>query len=90
MARGHEATHVQTIGLAAAPDARIADHVESAKAVLVTKDEDFLNLRLPDRFAVLWLWCGHTTNAVLARWLDSRWTRTERLLASGERLIELL
>ena len=87
--RRAEADHVQTLGLAAAPDKQIADFAEATAAILVTKDQDFLTLRLPDRFAVLWLRCGNTTNAALSIWLDARWPTVERLLASGERLVEL-
>lgn len=87
--RGHAATHVQTLGLAAAPDRDIADRAEIDRAVLITKDEDFLLLRLPDRFGVLWLRCGNTTKPALEAWLAERWYEVERLLAAGERLIEL-
>jgi predicted nuclease of predicted toxin-antitoxin system len=56
----------------------------------VSKDEDFRSIRLPDRFALLWLRCGNTTNRVLSAWLEARWTKVEGLLASGERMIELV
>ena len=87
--RGHEAKHVHDSGLGAAPDAEIAAHAEAEGAVLVSKDEDFLILRQPDRFTFLWLRCGNTTNAALGVWLDQRWDRVEELLGAGERLIEL-
>ena len=57
--------------------------------MLVTKDEDFLLIRLPDRFALLWLKCGNATNRALTAWLEERWSRVEELLAAGERVIEL-
>jgi len=56
----------------------------------VSKDEDFLIVRLPDRFPFLWLRCGNATNRALAEWLEARWVRAEELLESGERLIELI
>jgi predicted nuclease of predicted toxin-antitoxin system len=62
---------------------------ESNGAVLVSKDEDFLTLRLPDRFVFLWLRRGNGTNRSLAVWLDVRWQQIETLLAAGERLIEV-
>jgi predicted nuclease of predicted toxin-antitoxin system len=46
-------------------------------------------LRLPDRFAFLWLRCGNVTNAALAQWLEARWDQVEAWLAAGERFIEL-
>lgn len=88
-ARGHQAEHVSTIGLGAASDNAIANHVDTARSVLITKDEDFLRLRLPDRFGVLWLRCGNTTNKALTAWLELRWDEIERLLAEGEGLIEV-
>lgn len=88
-ARGHEADHVSDIGLGAASDVAIADRAISEQAMLISKDEDFLILRLPDRFGLLWLRCGNTTNRALTAWLEARWDRVEALLAGGEQLIEL-
>lgn len=88
-ARGHGAQHVQAIGLGGASDADIAARAEADGAILITKDDDFLRLRLPDRFAILWLRCGNTTNVALAAWLEPRWAQVEALLQAGERLIEV-
>lgn len=85
---GHEAVHVSEIGLLAASDVEIAALAEADEAVLISKDEDFATLRLPDRFALLWLRCGNTTNVALAAWLEPRWERVEALLEQGERFIE--
>jgi predicted nuclease of predicted toxin-antitoxin system len=86
---GFEAAHVFDLGLGASGDAEIAALAEKDGYVLVSKDEDFLTLRLPDRFAVLWLRCGNTTNRALTEWMDERWERVAALLQSGERLVEL-
>lgn len=88
-ARGHEAEHVASIAMIASADAEIAAHVEATDTILISKDEDFLLLRLPDRFGLLWLRCGNTTNTALSAWLAVRWERVEQLLEGGERLIEL-
>ncbi|MEG3146450.1 DUF5615 family PIN-like protein [Sphingomonas sp. RT2P30] len=67
-ARGETAQHVSEIGLGAASDAAIAAYAETGGMILVTKDEDFVVLRLPDRFALIWLSCGNATkNCALAR-----------------------
>jgi len=88
-ARGHRAAHVtERDGRLA--DAAVANWAESEGLILVSKDEDFLLLRLPDRFAFLWLRCGNATNRALADWLEARWTRVEELLAAGEQVIELV
>lgn len=88
-ARGHHADHVASVGMLAASDVEIARYTEAERAILISKDEDFLLLRLPDRFGLLWLRCGNVTNVALSTWLDERWARVEQLLADGERLIEL-
>jgi predicted nuclease of predicted toxin-antitoxin system len=87
--RGHEAEHVFGLGLISASDAMIADRAEAADAVLVSKDEDFLILRLPDRFTFLWLRIGNATNRALEAWLSTRWHIVETMLAAGERLVEV-
>lgn len=51
--RGHKAAHVFELGLIAADDAVIASRAEAEGVALVSKDEDFVTLRLPDRFALL-------------------------------------
>ena len=87
--RGHEAVHVSEIGLLAAADAVIAERAIADDRILISKDEDFLALRLPDRFGFLWLRCGNATNRTLTIWLEARWERVEELLEADERMIEL-
>ncbi len=87
--RGHDATHVVDIGLGGASDQLIADYAVSENLMLISKDEDFVYLRHPDRFAFMWLRCGNANNRALTEWLDHRWDRVETLLAAGERFIEL-
>jgi predicted nuclease of predicted toxin-antitoxin system len=87
--RGHDATHVSDLGLLAATDGAIADRAARDGLVLVSKDEDFVVLRLPDRFALLWLRVGNATNRALLAWLEPRWPEVERLLTSGERFVEV-
>lgn len=84
-ARDHVAHHVADLELAAAPDATIA----RTGAVLVTKDEDFRYLRLPDRFALQWLRVGNAINRGLEAWLTPRWPMIDQALAAGERLVEV-
>jgi predicted nuclease of predicted toxin-antitoxin system len=86
---GHEAIHVSEMGLNGATDAEIAAVAVAENMILITKDEDFLALRRPDRFAMLWLRCGNITNQGLTAWLEPLWQDVEHLLEAGERLIEL-
>ena len=87
--RGHEAEHVAELAMQGASDAELAARAEASGAVLVSKDEDFTTLRLPDRFGLLWLRCGNASNRALFGWLHPRWPEIERLLAEGERFIEV-
>ena len=87
--RGHIATHVSDLGLRSATDSEIATWVAAQSCFLITKDEDFLRLRLPDRFGLIWMRCGNATNPALETWLADRWPGLARLLDAGERIIEL-
>jgi len=87
--RGHQAVHVtEREGVLA--DEAIATWAGQDGLILISKDEDFLAIRAPDRFVFLWLRCGNATNPALAEWLAARWERVEELLAAGERVIELV
>lgn len=87
--RGHDAVHVRDIGFLDASDLTIAERAEAAGEVLISKDEDFVLLCLPDRFALLWLRCGNATNRALTTWLAPRWLEIEALLERGERFVEV-
>lgn len=88
-ARGYPATHVFEIGMVAASDAEIAARAEAHGEIIVSKDEDFLVLRLPNRFAFLWLRLGNTTNQALFAWLEAGWRQVESALSEGERVVEV-
>lgn len=75
--------HVSEVDMLAASDSEIAARAEAQGEILVSKDEDFVVLRLPDRFALLWQRCGNATNAALTAWIDARWAQVEALLANG-------
>ncbi len=87
--QGHAAMHVSEWPGGPPTDAAIAAHVEENGSILISKDEDFVSLRLPDRFAFIWLRCGNTSNQGLAEWLQPQWGDVERRLASGARFITL-
>ena len=91
---GHEATHVQDIGLREAEDAAIWDHAVQTGAAIVTKDEDFVaraaHRREADAPIILWLRVGNTTNRALLEWFAPRLAGTLELLNQGHRLIEVI
>jgi predicted nuclease of predicted toxin-antitoxin system len=86
---GHEAVHVVEIGMGGARDKLITEYAIKENLMLISKDEGFVYLRHPDRFAFLWLRCGNATNRALAEWLEYRLGRVEILLKAGEQFIEL-
>jgi predicted nuclease of predicted toxin-antitoxin system len=88
-AQGQSALHVMDIGLLAAGDREIAAYAEAHHLILVSKDEDFIYLRLPDRFAFLWLRCGNATNRFLQAWLAPKWGDILGMFAMGERFVEV-
>lgn len=88
-ARGHEADHVTELEPPVLADREVAAAAESGGYILISKDEDFVLLRLPERFAFLWLRCGNATNRALAAWLELRWQRVSALLGEGQTFIEL-
>lgn len=88
---GHEAEHVNLIGLGPASDRRIWTHARSKGAVIVTKDQDFADLTRRDRrgAAVVWIRIGNTTSRALWRTLEPVLPEILDALERGERLIEV-
>src|SRR5438093_9996922 len=64
---GHDAVHIYNIGLGGASDQRIWKEAIARKAILVTKDADFVVRRLRSATGppVLWIRLGNTTPAIL-------------------------
>jgi len=56
-AEGHEAEHLEDIGLRHAKDPAIWDYALRHQAAIITKDEDFVDRfrRLPDGPVIVWL-----------------------------------
>ncbi len=88
---GIQATAVRDLGLRDATDRDIFEAAGKAKAVVLTKDGDFV--RLLDRFGpppqVIWLTCGNTSNAHLQQILVQALPQAVMQLKAGERLVEI-
>ena len=89
VSRRHDAEYDTYIGMGAASDFIIAQYARAQITIIVTNDEDFLLFRNPDQFALTWLRRGNARTRSLLIWLEMRWLEVERLLAAGERVIEL-
>lgn len=88
---GIEASTLDSIGLRRAPDAKIFDALRQAGQVIVTKDEDFIDLvtRLSAPPQILWVTCGNVTNRSLQALLDRGFTEVLEHLRRGEPIVEL-
>lgn len=86
-----QAVHVEDLGLLKAEDPEIFERARQAKAVVITKDSDFVQLleRRGPPPRVLWVTCGNRSNPALKELIVRSWPRVEDLLAAGEVLIEI-
>jgi predicted nuclease of predicted toxin-antitoxin system len=90
--KGHEAVHVLEIGLGhLTPDIRIWEYATTNACIVVTRDEDFVELALldPQPVPVVLVCLGNCRNAVLLSAFEKGWDALCEQLESGETLIEL-
>lgn len=89
--QGHQATHVLDAGLHAAGDDPIWEHAGRTQAVIVSKDEDFVDRWLLSDTPVrlVWIRKGNCSNRALLAWLKPLWPEALKRLEQGELLIEL-
>ncbi len=88
---GHDAVHLHEVMAWEAKDIEVAERANSQGAVLVTKDEDFIDLSHRGVLVVpvLWIRLGNTTNTVLWRKLEPLLSGIEAAFAAGERIVEV-
>lgn len=88
---GIEATALRDLGLRDAEDTEIFEAAKAQKAVVMTKDSDFVDVveRLGSPPQIIWLTCGNTSNARLREILCETLPRALELLAAGEILVEI-
>lgn len=91
VSQGHEAQHVQDIGIASVDDRVIWRHAHDVDACIVTKDEDFVLLHALDREgpAVIWVRIGNASTAVLLRRLPAIWTDILSAVERGDKIVEV-
>ncbi|MSU59909.1 MAG: hypothetical protein EXS35_17370 [Pedosphaera sp.] len=89
--QGHQATHVFDFGLQTADDPVIWERARNDRAVIISKDEDFVDRwLLSDRpVPLVWIRKGNCSNRMLMAWLEPLWQETLKRLEQGEQLIEL-
>ena len=88
---GHQAEHVNLIGLATASDREIWDYASRNGAAIFRKDEDFVDFARTETGgpAVIWIRLGNTTNRALRTVLERVLPEVLAGLSDGERLIEI-
>jgi predicted nuclease of predicted toxin-antitoxin system len=82
---------VRDLGLREAEDPQIFDEARRAKAVVLTKDEDFVILvqRLGPPPQVIWLTCGNVSNARLKKILTAGLPEAIAMIQRGEQVVEI-
>jgi len=88
---GHDALHIEEVGLRTAEDSQIWDYALQQKAILITKDEDFPDrcLRLSPNPVVVWLRVGNCRNAALLAWFMPLLPEVVARIKFGDTLIEV-
>jgi len=89
-AQGHEAAHVADIGLGAADDMSIWRHACADGYALISKDDDFVLLRLREPEAkLIWVTMGNCSKANLLSRFATALPELLAALEGGEPLVEL-
>ena len=88
---GVSAAAIRDLGLRDAEDKEIFETARQEKAVVMTKDSDFVLLldKLGPPPQVIWVTCGNTSNARLKEVLMNTLPKALDLLNLGEKLIEI-
>ena len=88
---GHHAEHAFDVELGGLPDERIWEFASKHRAVIVTKDEDFVVLQtlFPEGPAVIWLRVGNTRKSVLINRIEELLPSFIQRFEAGDRLIEV-
>jgi predicted nuclease of predicted toxin-antitoxin system len=83
--------HVPGTPRAGCSDAEIFRSLREPGSVVVSKDEDFVDLvtRLDPPPRVVWVRCGNVTNGALRSRLEVAMPRVLELLARGDAIVEL-
>lgn len=88
---GHQARHVEDLGLRHSDDSEIWRWALEHSAVVFTKDEDFPRRALVSKHApvIVWLRVGNTSRRALLAWFEPLLTQIEAEVARGELIIEV-
>lgn len=88
---GHEAKHVEDLGLRHADDGHIWNYALVNQAVIITKDEDFAYRSSQAKIApiIVWLRVKNVSRQALLAWFEPLIAQIEHHIANGDKLIEV-
>jgi predicted nuclease of predicted toxin-antitoxin system len=88
---GVDALSLKDIGLRDAPDIEIFQAAQRAQIVVISKDNDFVDLvsRHGAPPQLLWVTCGNLTNSRLQTVLRKTFPEALALLVSGQAIVEV-
>jgi predicted nuclease of predicted toxin-antitoxin system len=86
-----EAYSLRDLNLRDAEDEQIFQQARQQGIVIISKDSDFVDmvLRLGTPPQLLWITCGNVTNRRLQELLTQVFPKAEKLLATGEAVVEI-
>lgn len=86
-----EAANLESLGLRQAQDIDIFQRARRPGHVIMTKDDDFVDIvtRLGAPPQILWITCGNVTNRALQELLTRSFPAARALLEAGEPVVEL-
>lgn len=86
-----EAVSVRALGLRDASDPKIFEEAKKADVVIISKDDDFIQL-IQQRGAppkLIWVTCGNTSNERMRIILSTTLLKAKQLLENGENIVEI-
>jgi predicted nuclease of predicted toxin-antitoxin system len=88
--QGHDAIHTIDVGLGSAADSKIWKFA-GADACIVTKDEDFVLLKVSDSKGprVVWVRIGNAVRRVVIKRFQDAWPEVLVRLHAGEPIVEV-
>lgn len=91
ISRGHTATHLLDLGLAASDDSIVWEHARRTASIIISKDEDFVDRWLLNSQGVSLVWVrrGNCSNRALMQWFEPLWPGLLKRLEDGDTFLEV-
>jgi predicted nuclease of predicted toxin-antitoxin system len=89
-AKGHDAQHVADFGMAGAADRAIWDKAIELQSVIVSKDDDFVQMSMQGAGPqIVWVTSGNTGKRALLDVMERLFPQVTKALQAGERIVEI-